>query len=106
MLNPKSSTWPARKSRYLKARPYIDKIVPPGEIKVFSLGSVMDSYTTHEVAVFFQSAFGENIADLLFTGQKPERQGIRLMRFRIPPTLLGRTASNRPQMSRRESNGR
>ncbi|HEY3740168.1 MAG TPA: hypothetical protein VGL53_10000 [Bryobacteraceae bacterium] len=73
---------------YLKAR-LIDKLVPRGEI-VFSLSPVLDSYTTHEVAVFFQSAFGEDMADLLFTGQKTDRQAVRLMRFRIPPTSLQR----------------
>lgn len=73
---------------YLKAR-MIDQYVPSGEI-VFSTGTVSDAYTSHEVAVFFQSAFGENIADLIFTGQKPERQAVRLMRFRIAPTHLRR----------------
>lgn len=71
---------------YLKAR-LIDKLVPPGEV-VFSLSPVLDSYTTHEVAVFYQSAFGENVADLFFTGQKPDRQAVRLMRFRIPPASV------------------
>ena len=79
-----SRTQPA----YLKAR-LIDKYVPPGEV-VFSLGSVQDAYTTHQVAVFYQTALGENLADLIFTGMKPDRQGIKLMRFRIPPTSLRR----------------
>ena len=71
---------------YVRAR-LVDQFVPASEV-VFSMNSLPDSYTTHEVAVFFQSAFGESMADLLFTGQKPDRQAVRLMRFRIAPVAL------------------
>ena len=73
---------------YVKAR-LIDRFVPSGEI-VLALNSVQEAYSTHEIAVFFQTSFGENLSDILFAGWKPDRQGIRLFRFRMPPTRLRR----------------
>ena len=71
---------------YLKAR-LIDKYVPPGQI-VFTLSTVLNAYTSHEIAVFFETAFGETLGDILFAGQKTDRQGLRRLRFHMTPAAV------------------
>lgn len=85
-LEPEDAYLSRMQPGYARAR-LLDRLVPKGEI-VFAQGPIMDAYTSHEVAVYFLSAFGENSGDVLFTGFKEDRQPVRLMRFNFPAANL------------------
>jgi len=67
---------------YLVAR-MIETLTRPGA-KVLSWSQVSEAYTTREVIVAYQSAFGETIGKILWTPLIRELQPVRQFRFEIP----------------------
>jgi hypothetical protein len=65
----------------------IDKLVPDGA-KVFSFNGAPEAYTTHEIVVGFQSAFGERVRDILWTPLMEPLEPRWLFRFRYPAQPL------------------
>ena len=65
----------------------IDKLVPPGA-KVFAFNGTPEAYTTHEIVVGFQSAFGERVRDIIWTPLMELTEPRWLLRFRYPAQPL------------------
>jgi hypothetical protein len=65
----------------------IDKLVPAGA-KVFTFNGAAEAYTSHEMVVGFQSAYGERIRDIIWTPLIPELEPTWLLRFRYPAQPL------------------
>jgi hypothetical protein len=65
----------------------IDKLVPPGG-KVFSFSGAPEAYTSRDILVAYQSAFGNLIGDILWTPLIPEVEPRGRMRFRYPSQRL------------------
>jgi hypothetical protein len=80
----------------------IDKLVPDGA-KVFSFTGVPEAYTTHEIVVGFQSAFGERVRDIIWTPLMEPIEPRWQFRFRYPAQPLKKirvvqTATGAPDM--------
>ena len=78
----------------------IDQLVPPGAT-VLSFSGLPEAYTTHNIIVGFQSAFGERVRDILWTPMIELFEPRWLLRFRYPAQPLKRirvvqTAANAP----------
>jgi hypothetical protein len=78
----------------------IDRLVPPGA-KVLAFNGAPEAYTTHEIVVGFQSAYGERIRDIIWTAQIEQFEPRWLLRFRYPAQPLRQirvvqTASGEP----------
>jgi len=76
--------------RYLRENfaPYgiarmIDESVPKG-LPVLAVNGLPDSYTTHEILVGFQSAYNDDLADILNSGWDEIRQPTRRITFKFP----------------------
>jgi hypothetical protein len=67
----------------------IEKLVPVGA-KVFTFGGVPEAYTTHEIVVSFQSAFGERVRDIIWTPLIEAFEPRWELRFRYPTQPLRR----------------
>jgi hypothetical protein len=65
----------------------IDRLVPAGG-KVFSFNGAPEAYTTHEIVVGFQSAFGERVRDIIWTPLLEAFEPRWLLRFRYPAQPL------------------
>jgi hypothetical protein len=63
--------------------------VPKGE-RVLSIGQVSNSYTSREVLVGFESAFNEELRDILNMGWNESQQPTVLQTFRFPATTTRR----------------
>jgi hypothetical protein len=69
-------------SQYGIAR-MIDESVPKGA-PVLAVNGLPDSYTTHEILVGFQSAYNDDLADILNSGWDESRQPTRRITFKFP----------------------
>jgi hypothetical protein len=65
----------------------IDKLVPAGE-KVFSFGGGAQSYTSREIMVAYESAFGEVTQDILWTPMTADAAPTWRLKFRYPAQRL------------------
>jgi len=88
-----------RMGTYAMAR-LIEKEVPPDR-KVFTFSGAAEAYTTREILVAYQSAFGAVAGDILWTPLIPDVQPTWLLRFRYPAQRLRQirvvqTASGEP----------
>ena len=63
----------------------IEESVPKGE-PVLAVNGLPDSYTTHEILVGFQSAYNDDLADILNAGWDDGRQPLRRIVFKFPST--------------------
>ncbi|MEO7649795.1 MAG: hypothetical protein ABIZ80_04960 [Bryobacteraceae bacterium] len=80
--------------RFLNRRLYyygtarmIEKLTPPGS-RIFSFGQAPESYTTREIVVAYQSAFGNLLGDILWTPMIPDYLPKWYLRFRFPAEPL------------------
>jgi hypothetical protein len=71
-----------RMAHYGTAR-MLEKLVPPGG-KVFTFSGAPEAYTSREILVAYQSAFGNVIGDILWTPLIPDVEPRWLLRFRYP----------------------
>jgi hypothetical protein len=67
---------------YRRAR-MIEQYVPK-DAKVLAFSGVPDAYTSREVVVSFQSAFGSEMAELVYTGLREPTGWSRLLMFKFP----------------------
>jgi hypothetical protein len=65
----------------------IEEQVPKGA-PVLAVNGLPDSYTTHEILVGFQSAYNDDLADILNTGWDDGRQPLRRIVFKFPATAV------------------
>jgi hypothetical protein len=65
----------------------IDLKVPKGA-KVFAFSGTPEAYTSRDVLIAYQSAFGNGIGDILWTPIIPDYQARWLLRFRYPAQPL------------------
>jgi hypothetical protein len=65
----------------------IEKLVPPGE-KVFTFSGAAQAYTSREILVAYQSAFGEILNDILWTPLSAESEPRWRLRFKYPAQRL------------------
>jgi hypothetical protein len=65
----------------------VEEVVPPGE-KVLTFTQIPEAYTSREILVVYQSAFNENLGDVLWTPHIPEAQPTRRLEFHFPATRL------------------
>src|SRR5207253_1036235 len=65
----------------------IESLVPPGE-KVFTFGGAAQSYTSREILVAYQSAFGSVINDILWAPLTADGEPRWRLRFRYPAQPL------------------
>jgi hypothetical protein len=63
----------------------IDRLVPRGEPVLTMSAQIAKSYTDRPAFVSFQSAFGEKLADMLYTTWNSPASGWLRWRFRFPP---------------------
>jgi hypothetical protein len=80
----------------------IDKLAPPGA-KVFTFNGAPEAYTSHEIVVGFQSAFGERVRDIIWTPLMESIEPRWLLRFHYPARPLRKlrvvqTATGAPDM--------
>ncbi len=75
-----------RMAHYGTAR-MLDKLVPPGG-KIFTFSGAPEAYTSREILVAYQSAFGNVIGDILWTPLIPDVEPRWLLRFRYPGQSL------------------
>jgi hypothetical protein len=80
----------------------IDNLVPAGA-RVFSFNGAPEAYTSHEIVVGFQSAFGERVRDIIWTPLIEEFEPRWLLRFRYPAQPLrkirvAQTAAGAPDL--------
>ncbi len=61
----------------------IDETVPTG-VPVLAANGLPDAYTSHEILVSFQSAYNEDLADILNVGWEEVRQPLVRRTFRLP----------------------
>jgi len=61
----------------------IEDTVPKG-VPVLAVNGLPDSYTTHEILVGFQSAYNDDLVDILNSGWDESRQPTRRMIFKFP----------------------
>jgi hypothetical protein len=61
----------------------VDESVPRGA-PVLTTNGLPDAYTTHEILVGFQSAYNDNLADILNAGWDESRQPTRRITFKFP----------------------
>ena len=61
----------------------IEDTVPKG-VPVLAVNGLPDAYTTHEILVGFQSAYNDDLADILNSGWDESRQPTRRMIFKFP----------------------
>jgi hypothetical protein len=67
----------------------IDESVPTGA-PVLAVNGLPDSYTTHEILVGFQSAYNDDLADILNSGWDEIRQPTRRITFKFPAKSVRR----------------
>jgi hypothetical protein len=67
----------------------IDDVVPKGE-RVLAVNGLPDAYTTHEILVGFQSAYNDNLVDILNGGWDESRYATRRRVFKFPATSVQR----------------
>jgi hypothetical protein len=67
----------------------VEKLVPPGG-KVFSTSGVPEAYTSREILVAYQSAFGNTMKDILFTPLLSYMPPTWRLRFNYPAQRLRR----------------
>jgi hypothetical protein len=80
----------------------IDKLVPSGS-KVFTFNGAPEAYTSHDIVVGFQSAFGERVRDIIWTPLMDQVEPRWLLRFHYAAQPLRRvrvvqTATDSPDM--------
>jgi Dolichyl-phosphate-mannose-protein mannosyltransferase len=67
----------------------VDESVPKGAM-VLAANGLPDSYTSHEILVSFQSAYNEDLADILNAGWDDARQPTVRRTFKLPATPVRR----------------
>jgi hypothetical protein len=67
----------------------VEDSVPAGK-PVLTVNGLPDAYTTHEILVGFQSAYNDDLADILNSGWDEARQPTRRMTFNFPRTSVRR----------------
>ncbi|HTB13545.1 MAG TPA: glycosyltransferase family 39 protein [Bryobacteraceae bacterium] len=67
----------------------IEDSVPKG-LPVLAVNGLPDAYTTHEILVGFQSAYNDDLADILNCGWDDGRQPTRRMTFKFPSRAVRR----------------
>jgi len=67
----------------------IEDSVPKG-VPVLAANGLPDSYTTHEILVSFQSAYNDDLADILNAGWDESRQPTRRIIFKFPTKTVRR----------------
>jgi hypothetical protein len=67
----------------------IDDKVPKGE-PVLAVNGLPDAYCTHEILVGFQSAYNDDLADILNSGWDESRQPTRRLTFKFPARTVHR----------------
>jgi hypothetical protein len=77
-----------RDSGWVTAR-MLDEFVPRGK-RVWSTAAVAESYSATEVLVYYYSAEGELIQDILSTAMKSNFQPLRNLRYTFAPRTLSR----------------
>jgi hypothetical protein len=79
----------------------LDEFVPRGK-RVWSTSDVAQSYSATEVLVYYYSAEGELIQDILSTAIKPNFQPLRNLRYTFAPRTLSRLRIVQNAASRNE----
>ncbi len=67
----------------------VEDSVPKG-LPVLAVNGLPDAYTTHEVLVGFQSAYNDDLADILNSGWDEARQPTRRITFKFPAKPMRR----------------
>jgi len=67
----------------------IDETVPKG-VPVLAVNGLPEAYSTHEILVGFQSAYNDDLADILNAGWDESRQPTRRIIFKFPSTPVRR----------------
>ena len=62
----------------------IEKSVPP-QATVFAFSPVAEAYTTRNVPVLYQSAWGESLGDVFYSALFPDLEAKESLRFRFAP---------------------